>query len=133
VAARVLIIEDEALIALHLEQLVLDAGHKVAGIAMDPEEARAIARARKPDFALVDMRLRRGTSGLDAARYLREEGIPSIFISGNLDAGAKAAAAELRPLGFVGKPFFPVDIYAALEIAALKTVGPKPQSTAPTT
>jgi two-component system, response regulator PdtaR len=116
--ARVLIVEDEALIALHLEQLVLEAGHRVIGIAFDPEEAQAIARTERPDFAFVDMRLRGGTSGLDVARHLRKEyNVPSILVSGNLDDTNMQAAAGIEPIAMIGKPFMPVTIAGAIEMA----------------
>ena len=116
--ARVLIVEDEALIALHLEQLVMDAGHRVIGIAFDPEEAQAIARTERPDFAFVDMRLRGGTSGLDVARHLRAEyDVPSILVSGNLDNTNMEAAAGLEPVAMIGKPFMPVTIAGAINMA----------------
>jgi DNA-binding NarL/FixJ family response regulator len=116
--ARVLIIEDEALIALHLEQLIIEAGHRVIGIAFDPEEAKIIARAERPDFAFVDMRLRGGTNGLEAARHLREEyDVPSILVSGNLDNTNIEAAAGLEPIALIGKPFMPVAIAGAIDMA----------------
>jgi two-component system, response regulator PdtaR len=121
--ARVLIVEDEALIALHLEQLVIEAGHRVIGIAFDPEEAQAIARTERPDFAFVDMRLRGGTSGLEIARHLREEyDVPSILVSGNLDSSHIEAAAGLEPVAMIGKPFMPVTIAGAIDMA-LASIG----------
>lgn len=122
--ARVLIIEDEALIALHLEQLVAEAGHRVIGIAFDPEEAKKIARTERPDFAFVDMRLRGGTSGLEVARYLREKyNVPSILVSGNLDSINIEAAASLKPVAMIGKPFMPVAITGAIGMA-LASIAP---------
>lgn len=118
VEARVLIVEDEALIALHLEQLVTDAGHRVIGIALDPSEARDLARSECPHFAFVDVRLRRGASGLEVARFLREEyDVPSIFVTGNLDEDLIAQATALRPVEFIGKPFFPSEVVHAIETA----------------
>lgn len=122
--ARVLIIEDEALIALHLEQLVAEAGHRVIGIAFDPEEAKKIARTERPDFAFVDMRLRGGSSGLEVARYLREKyNVPSILVSGNLDSINIEAAASLKPVAMIGKPFMPAAITGAI-CMALASIAP---------
>ena len=116
--ARVLIVEDEALIALHLEQLVIEAGHRVIGIAFDPEEAKAIISGERPDFALIDMNLRNGASGLDVARYLREEcAVSAIFVSGNLDKGNIEAASRLRPVALVGKPFIRATVLNAIHLA----------------
>jgi AmiR/NasT family two-component response regulator len=116
--ARVLIVEDEALIALHLEQLVIEAGHRVIGIAFDAQEAKAIISDDRPDFAFVDMHLRDGASGLNVARYLREEcAVSAIFVSGNLDERNVEAAKRLRPVALVGKPFMPATVLSAIHLA----------------
>jgi CheY-like chemotaxis protein len=65
---RVLIVEDEALIALHLEMLVTDFGHKVCAVASSASEASARAASHYPDVVLMDIRLAKGSSGVDAAR-----------------------------------------------------------------
>ncbi len=115
--AQVLIVEDEALIALHLEQIVTDSGHQVVGIAFDATEAEALAAQERPDFAFVDMRLRNGSNGLDVARHLRDaHDIPSILVSGNLN-GHYDEAAALQPIAMIGKPFMPVTIVGAIELA----------------
>ncbi len=117
--ARVLIVEDEALIALHLEQIVLEAGHRVVGIAFDPKEAEALAAKERPDFAFVDMRLRNGGDGLQVARHLRDiYDVPSILVSGNLDDRSTEAAASILPVAMIGKPFMPATIVGAIELAA---------------
>jgi ActR/RegA family two-component response regulator len=67
-----LIVEDEVLIAFHLQCLVEEAGHRVTAIARDPDEALAAAALECPDFAMVDLRLAAGTSGIEAARLLYE-------------------------------------------------------------
>jgi DNA-binding NarL/FixJ family response regulator len=118
-AARVLIVEDEMLIAFHLECLVEEAGHCVIGIARDPAEAAKIAAAERPDFAMLDIRLAGGTSGLDAARDLHEKyGIRAIFLSGNLDPETRRAAARYAPLGFIGKPFLSAEVIGNVRRAA---------------
>jgi CheY-like chemotaxis protein len=125
-AATVLIVEDQVLIAWHLSDLVEGAGHRVLAIARDPAEAMEVAARQRPDFALMDIRLHGGTSGLEAARMLFEcWGVRSIYISANLDPTTRAQAEELRPLGFVGKPFLPAEIIAAVERAAKLVPGEK--------
>jgi len=69
---KVLIVEDEALIAMELEGLVEDAGHEVAGWASTFEEARAFIESTKPDVAFVDLQLADGHTGMDIARFIRE-------------------------------------------------------------
>jgi two-component system, response regulator PdtaR len=121
-AASVLIVEDQMLIAWHLRDLVEQAGYRVIAMARDPAEAMAAAAVQRPDFALMDVRLKDGTSGLEAARMLFENWkVRSIFLSANLDAETRAQAQRYRALGFVGKPFLPDEIRTALANAAHET------------
>ena len=117
-AATVLIVEDQMLIAWHLSDLIEGAGHRVLAIARDPAEAMEAATKERPDLALMDIRLHGGTSGLDAARMLFERwGVRSIYLSANLDPATRAQADKLQPLGYVGKPFLPAEVLAALQNA----------------
>ena len=122
-AADVLIVEDQILIAWHLSDIVEGAGHRVLAIARDPAEAMEAAAKQRPDFALMDIRLHGGTSGLDAARMLYELwGVRSIYLSANVDTTTRAQAHQWQPLGFVGKPFLPAEVLAAIERAAKSVV-----------
>ena len=67
---NVLIVEDEVLIAMHLELLVTGFGHEVCAIALSAAEAIAHAAAHRPDVALMDVRLAGGSSGIEAAGEL---------------------------------------------------------------
>lgn len=117
-AATVLIVEDQMLIAWHLNDLIEEAGHRVLAIARDPAEAMAAAAKQRPDLALMDIRLHAGTSGLEAARMLYEcWGVRSIYLSANLDDATRAQAELLQPLAFVGKPFLPGEVLEAIERA----------------
>ena len=117
-AATVLIVEDQVLIAWHLADLIEGAGPRVLAIARDPAEAMEAAARRRPDFAFMDIRLNGGSSGLEAARMLFEcWGVRSIYISANLDPATRTQAEQWHPLGFVGKPFLPAELLAALERA----------------
>jgi PleD family two-component response regulator len=66
IATDVLIIEDEALIALDLEALVENLGHRVVGVARTRAEAATIARSRRPGLILADIQLADGSSGLES-------------------------------------------------------------------
>jgi CheY-like chemotaxis protein len=115
---RLLIVEDELLIAMDLELQLAEFGHEVVAIATDPDEAVAAARACGPELVLMDLHLARGTSGVDAARRLREEqGLRCVFVSANLDLGTVAALGALEPVGFVAKPVLPATLRRVLEQA----------------
>jgi DNA-binding NarL/FixJ family response regulator len=116
---EVLIVEDQALIALHLQDLVEEAGHRVIALAHDGACAIAAAISRRPAMAIMDIRLAHGTSGVDVARQLYEEhGIRCLFVSGNIDDDVRKRVAGLQPLGFIGKPFLSAEVIAALQAAA---------------
>ena len=118
---RVLIVEDEALIAFDLEAQIEESGYEVTDIAHDVETCRAAARRMLPDVALMDYRLKNGDSGRDAAIWLREElDVPCIFLSGNLDEATRELLAPLDPIAFVGKPLLPPALRAALQKADAK-------------
>jgi DNA-binding NarL/FixJ family response regulator len=125
-AATILIVEDQMLIAWHLSDIVEGAGHRVLAIARDPAEAMEAAAKQRPDFALMDIRLHGGTSGLEAARMLYEcWGVRSIYLSANLDAATRAQTDQWQPLGFIGKPFLPAEVLEAVERAAILVPGEK--------
>jgi CheY-like chemotaxis protein len=115
---RILIVEDELLIAMDLEQQLDALGHEVCATATDPDEALAAARTCRPQLALMDLRLAHGTSGFDAARRLRDElGLRCIFISANLDRDTVEALGVFDPVGFVPKPILRATLCRALRAA----------------
>lgn len=82
ISARVLIIEDEPLIALDIENLVREIGHDVVAIASTHKEATAEARRTRPELVLADIQLADGSSGIDAVNEILEDAnIPVIFIT----------------------------------------------------
>lgn len=81
---RILIVEDEALLALELESEVEAAGHEVVGQAAASQAAFEVIEKERPEFAFVDVQLLDGPTGIDIGRRLAETGIPFIFVSGNL-------------------------------------------------
>lgn len=81
---NILIVEDEALLALELESELEAAGHTIVGQAMSSAEAKALADKYRPEFAFVDIHLLDGPSGIDVGRYLSSSGISYVFVTGNL-------------------------------------------------
>jgi DNA-binding NarL/FixJ family response regulator len=117
-APAILIVEDEALIAANIEQVLSESGFRIAGVAASATEALSLADERHPQLALVDIRLTGEVDGIDLACRLREEfGVPSIFLSGLFDPTIVARAQRARPLGFLQKPFRPSQVFNAIERA----------------
>lgn len=114
---RVLIVEDEMLLAMDLEDMLLDAGYEVVGQASHMQQAITLAEQIDGaiDVAIMDINLARGTNGVETAAALRERwNIPSLFVSGNLDERTREAALPLSPLGFVGKPYSEREVLTSL-------------------
>jgi CheY-like chemotaxis protein len=99
---KILIVEDEALLALGLESEVEAGGHRVVGVATDMPEALALVDLEKPDFAFVDIHLRDGPTGVDVGRYVASMNIPYVFVSGNLKRIPDDFAGAL---GAIEKPY----------------------------
>ena len=123
---RVLIVEDEWLIAMDLAETLRQAGHEVVGTAVDSDEALTLAKETAPDLVLMDLRLANGSSGVEAAQRLRKETqLRCIFVSANLDDATLVRLQSLEPLGFVAKPILPARLKQAMGLAeiALATTG----------
>jgi CheY-like chemotaxis protein len=83
ITMRVLVLDDEWLVAALTATILLDAGHDVVGPASSAQEAMQLAVARKPQLALLDIDLHGAGSGLDVAHFCSELGIPAVFLSGS--------------------------------------------------
>ncbi|MBB3891012.1 DNA-binding NarL/FixJ family response regulator [Phenylobacterium haematophilum] len=102
---RIMVVEDDALIALDIVGLLEDMGHEVVAEAADATEAWALAEDGRPDIALVDIRLARGVDGGVLARELYDKlGVRSLFVSGSITEEFRRSMAAIKPIGFLGKP-----------------------------
>ncbi|GAA0530364.1 CheY-like chemotaxis protein [Rhizomicrobium palustre] len=102
--SRVLIIEDEAIIALDLENLVNELGHRVVGIAATRDDAVRLARQRQPQLILTDIKLADGSSGIDAAMAIVQDlDVPVVFITAYPEFLLTGQRPE--PVYLVTKPF----------------------------
>jgi two-component system, response regulator PdtaR len=104
--ARILIVEDEHLIAL---------GYTVVGLAASGEEAIAQAAGLQPDVVLMDIGLRGVMDGIEAARHIRAWApIPVIYVSASTDAPTVARAWQTAPAGYLVKPVPDHELHAIL-------------------
>lgn len=115
----VLIVEDEALVAMDLEFMLEEAGHIPIGHADDLASALAAVDKRRPDLALVDIQLALGESGLRVAKALHERDIPVLYATGNCpgDKGKPFA------IGCLHKPIVEHSLRATLKAVAAKLSG----------
>jgi CheY-like chemotaxis protein len=110
--ARVLIIEDEAIIAMDLQQLVESAGHEVVGIAASESEAVAIAERERPSLVLADVNLGHGGDGATAVeRILARHAAPVIFVTAYPER--LLTGSRLEPAFVITKPFEPITLAVA--------------------
>lgn len=114
---RILIAEDEHLVALSLTISLSDSGYTVVGPATDGEQAVDLARRLLPDMALVDIRMPR-RSGIEAAQEIFGAlGIPVVIVSAHSDEPLANAAADAGVFGYVVKPASTEQLRAALTVA----------------
>jgi len=114
---RVLVAEDEHLVAVHLIKSLEQLGIEVIGPAANGEAALNLARQQRPDLAILDIRMPK-RNGIDAARTLwRELGIPVVVLTAYSDERYIQAAAEAGVFGYLLKPAMLEDLRAALAVA----------------
>lgn len=102
---RAAIVEDEAIVAIGIEDMLIDMGVEVVGTALSAAQAVDLAEAARPDFMTMDVRLQGYRDGVSAALEIYERfGIRSIFMSAFIDSGTVARAARASPLAWLSKP-----------------------------
>ncbi len=120
-APRVLIVEDESIIALELGESLRELGYEVVGIAHNAAAAVARARELRPDVVLMDIMLEGDEDGIAAAAALGEHGeIPVIFCSAYSDAGTLRRATASGAHAFITKPYRPDQVRALVETTLAK-------------
>ncbi len=119
-SVRVLVIEDEAVIALDVADIVRNAGHEVVGIAATEKVAVEMAKKHSPHLVLADIQLRGSDSGIAAVKeILRTITVPVIFVTGYPER--LLTGTQLEPAFVISKPFDP-DLLRAAIAQALDTV-----------
>jgi DNA-directed RNA polymerase specialized sigma24 family protein/CheY-like chemotaxis protein len=111
--ANVMIIEDESIIALHIQSIVEDLGHSVSGIARTRSEAVDLAARTHPELVLADISLADGSSGIDAVKdILAVMNVPVIFITAFPERLLTGERPE--PTYLITKPFEPETVIATI-------------------
>jgi DNA-binding NtrC family response regulator len=114
---KILIVEDQFVEANYLRSMLEKAGYKICGIARSVQKAKEIISRERPGLVLLDIFLSGKLTGIDLARYLREEDIAFIYLSANSNEEVLTAAKATQPYGFLVKPFREKELLIALEIA----------------
>ncbi len=116
---RVVIVEDELLIAEQLEDILTVNDCSVIGIAQTLEKASNLLHLT-PDFVFLDIQLKNNENGIDFGNTLNQKGIPFIYITANTEVETLKEAVKTNPISYISKPFKSNDVIAALELIRLK-------------
>ena len=116
--SQILIIEDETVIAMHIQAIITESGHEALGIARTHREAVSMANALKPELVLADISLADGSSGIDAARDILDNfDVPIIFVTAFPERLLTGERPE--PTFLITKPFEPVMLSATIAQALM--------------
>jgi DNA-binding response OmpR family regulator len=121
---RVLVVDDEPLIALMNEDILIAAGHEVVGPAASVNAALILVLSNKIDLALLDVNLGWGGNGVELARCLYERhGITSLFASGSMREAREGSDVAI---GLLSKPYGPNELVLAVAAAGALLAGVQP-------
>lgn len=116
--SNVLIVEDEALVALELRENVERLGHDVIGITDSAEQAVSLAIKKKPNLIIMDVRLSGRMDGIEAAELIRNSAdIPILFLTAYSGDETLSRATDAEPYGYLLKPVQERQLAGAIEIA----------------
>ncbi|BDD11407.1 hypothetical protein FUAX_38390 (plasmid) [Fulvitalea axinellae] len=118
---KVLIVEDQVLVAEDIAEELEIQGFGILGIATSAQEAVSIIEKEVPDLVILDIRIKGELSGIDLARIISKRWkLPFIFLSANTNDMVVNAALETLPHAFLSKPFRETELHTAVEIALRK-------------
>lgn len=121
-AAKILIVEDEIIIARDIENSLQDMGFNVVSLASSGESAMDEAHNKRPDIVLMDIVLKGKMDGIEAAELIRSQfKIPVIFVTAYTDEDMLDRAKITGPFGYIVKPFDDRELRASIEMALYKS------------
>lgn len=119
--AKILIVEDEWLVAQGISENLRDLDYEVVGTAASGEEALRLAAETSPDLVLMDILLRGEMDGIEAAERLRQQwDLPVVYLTAYADPHTLERAKVTEPYGYLLKPFEVRELYSAIEMALYK-------------
>jgi len=114
--ARILVVEDDAIVARDLKGSLTKMGYFVTGVAAGGEEALEMAGENRPDLVLMDIMFDGDIDGIETAQRMRDlYDVPVIYLTAFGDQANFARAKQTHPLAFVLKPFDPKELYLTIE------------------
>lgn len=115
---RILVVEDESLVARDLQATLEQLGYEVTGHCRTGVDALEAVGLQHPDLVLMDIRLGDTMDGIETAgRIQAEHGTPVVFLTAYADEGTLARARGVEPYGYLLKPFHPSELRSVVELA----------------
>lgn len=116
--AKLLIVEDEGVVAWHIQEALENLGHIVVASVASGQKAIEIAAETQPDLVFMDIRLKGKVDGIEAAQEIRQQfNIPVIYLTAYADDQTLERALSTNPFGYLIKPFQEKELRTTLEIA----------------
>ncbi|MBW4469500.1 MAG: response regulator [Stenomitos rutilans HA7619-LM2] len=117
-SAKILVVEDEPVIALDIQRQLTQLGYTVVAIADCATLALEAVERWHPDLALMDIRLRGDQNGIETAALIRQHHeVPIVFLTAHADAATMQQVKAVYPYGYIVKPFEKHDLMTAIEVA----------------
>ena len=116
-ALRVLIADDEPIIRMDLRQMLETLGHRVVAEASDGATALQMGKELRPDVAILDIKMPGDIDGIEAAKQLLENTIPSLLLTAHSEPDLIARAKDAGVFAYLVKPFKEADLNPAMEVA----------------
>jgi len=118
---KILLVEDDDIIAKVADWRLKNLGYTVCGRAVSGVEAMELVVNTKPDLVLMDINIQGDIDGIDTAKMIKKGfKIPVVYVTSHSDGPTLERAKETRPNGFIVKPFDDEDLRVAIELALHK-------------
>jgi len=119
--SRILVVEDEAIVAMVIKRRLKDLGYIVSGIASTGKDAITKVEGTFPDLVLMDIRLKGDMDGIEATKTIKDRfSLPVVYLTAHSDDVTFKKAKETDPDGYILKPFTEKDLSTTIEIALHK-------------
>ena len=115
---RILIVEDEHIVAMGIKRMLKNMGYTPVGIASSGEDAISKAESTFPDLVLMDIMLKGETNGIEAAKEIKALfGIPVVYLTACSESKIVGHAWKTEPSGYIVKPFDEKDLQKSINVA----------------
>ena len=120
-STRILVVEDEAIVAMVIKKRLMNLGYSVSGVAATGKDAITKVEGTFPDLVLMDIMLKGDMDGIEAADEIRKRfSIPVVYLTAHSDENTLERAKQTEPYGYILKPFTERDLSSNIEIAIHK-------------